>query len=267
VTPALPRPLVASRAAILGAAAACAVILAALAVFWWQRHTIAALRRDLGAAALAASNADAARDSTRRLTLARDVLADSLAIVQRRAVQAVQTADALDRALGLERVARLELTATVRELRAHVAGTGPVVSGSGGALSQTFDVDSAPYHVRASVTLAPPPATGSLDLAVMLRPIPLAARLGCGAADARGIRPASVSIVGPVWATVVVGAVTQAPEVCRSPALTAAAGDTRSTWRKLVDRVGVSAGVAAVRAPDGHVYAGPGALAGVKIWP
>jgi hypothetical protein len=267
VTPALPLPIVRNRAAILVAAAVCAVILAALGVFWWQRHTIAALRREAAAAALANSNTIAAHDTTRRLALPRGVLPDSLAAVQRLVTQLRQESDALDRALGLERTARLDLTATVRALRASATGHGPVTAGAGGALSQTFDVDSAPYHVRAAVTLAPPPATGSIDLAVRLDPITIAPRLGCGPADAHGIRPASVTVVGPAWATITVGAVEQAPEVCRSPALVAAAGDTRSTWRKLVDRVGVSAGVAAVRAPDGHVYAGPGALAGVKVWP
>lgn len=221
------------------------------------------------AAALRGDSLEAAHDTTRRLSLSRRdslrLLGDSLAGVQRRAVQQGQRQDALDRALGLERVALSELRATVARLDARLASTGAVRDDSAtGARSATFDVQEPPYRGTAAVELPPPPAAGTLRLALALDPIALTARMGCSPAGDDGIRPATVTVTGPPWARVELGRVEQDPGLCRSPALEG----TRGRWVALRPYVGVGYGLLAPGGPGG-VTTGWAASAGVGLvlWP
>lgn len=249
-----------------------AVAFAAVCGLAWQRVKYDRLEKRAGVLALAVSNDSAARDSTRRLTLAVGTLSDSLQAVQRLAVQTMAARDSLDDALKLERKALTTATATIRSLAVSRGGSRVVTvtpaSEPGGSprYSQRFAVDSTPYHVTADVSLGAPPDSGRIALAVRVDPLTLETRLGCGPANGAGIRAASVTLVGPAWATLTLGRVEQTADVCRSPALEPPGGDGRSWFRKLTDRVGVSAGYGIVSA-GGSIHAGPAAIAGVKVWP
>jgi len=99
---------------------------------------------------------------------------------------------------------------------------------------------------------------------VRLDTLALELRVGCGGAGREGVRPASVKMVAPAWASVRLGRVEQAAEVCGIRG----ANSTSGRWgrvRRLVERVGVDN--AAVRVPGGTVVAGAGVGLGVRIWP
>lgn len=168
-------------------------------------------------AALARDSAEAAADSTRGASArVHAVLGAELAAVQRRAVQQRQRADSLDRALGLERRARVLV-----ELRAdslHAVATAAVTADSADSVRRArFEVREPPYTATADVALPRPPATGRLSLRVGLDPAPLELRIGCGTARG-GIRPATVTAVGPRWLAFKLAAVEQDPAVCQAPA-------------------------------------------------
>lgn len=202
--------------------AACAALVVglgvALAVLVHQRNDA---RAEYARASLDVSNARAAADTTRV------VVVDSLTrVVERLAVQRVQTPDAVDRRVGRERVALDSLQAVVRALRAIAPSSGDVVTvtnTTGDTVRRgVFDVRDPPYTARAVVEL-PPRGRGSIDLSVTLDTIPLTIRPSCGPADANGIRPAAVSVAAPAWVSVGLVRVEQSPDLCRSPALERAA--------------------------------------------
>ena len=254
----------------------------ALALFvWWGASRLVAMQREeerAARAALVKDTLEAARDTTRAVRLigtGGKSLFDSLRVVERRAVQTAQQADALDRALKSERVVRDRLEATIADLRSSaVAETVFVADGAsvGGAaasvrvLRATFDVRQAPYRVQADVTLAEPPARGRMDVRVALDTLGLELRVGCGAAGPEGVRPASVSVAGPSWASVRLGRVDQAPGVC-APGVNSREGTTRSVLRRFVERFGLTVGYAAARTPSGTVVAGPAVGVGFRVWP
>lgn len=244
---------------------AAVILVAAFGVRSWQLDRA---RKDLGAAALEADTLRASLDSTRVVNVG---LGDTLRTVQRQAIQVAAERDAIDKALGLERIARVQLTAKVATLEAHATSSAPVTESVEGVRSAKFVVDSAPYFVQATVELPRPPGAGSIALSVNLDPIPLEARQGCGPANAAGIRSAFLTVTGPAWATVNLDRVEQDPGLCRSPALEPVHGDGRAWWRKLVDRVGISAGLGATAGVDvtgkPNVVAGATIVAGVKVWP
>lgn len=168
-------------------------------------------------AALARDSAEAVADSTRAASArVQAVLGAELAGVQRRAVQQRQRADSLDRALGLERRARVQV-----ELRAdslHAVATAAVTADSADSVRRArFDVREPPYTATADVALPRPPGSGSLSLRVGLDPAPLELRIGCGAPRG-GIRPATVTAVGPRWLAFELASVEQDPAVCQAPA-------------------------------------------------
>ena len=217
-------------------------------------------------AALLADTLQAARDTTRTLHMDVGVLGDSLRVVERRAIQTAQKADALDQALGLERVAREQFTAQVSGLRATVGADTVFVDRSDGERRAAFDLRQVPYRVHAEVALPPAPGRGSMDVRVTLDSLALELRVGCGAANASGVRPASASVVAPAWATVRLDRVEQAPGVCAARVQHPGAG----RWSALVsilERFGVSVAYVAARAPTGTVVAGPGVAAGFRVWP
>lgn len=167
-------------------------------------------------AALARDSAEAAADSTRAASArVQAVLGAELAAVQRRAVQQRQRADSLDHALGLERRARVLV-----ELRADsllAVATAAVTADSADSVRRArFEVREPPYTATADVALPRPPASGSLSLRVGLDPAPLELRIGCGT-PREGIRPATVTAVGPRWLSLDLAAVEQDPAVCQAP--------------------------------------------------
>ena len=129
-----------------------------------------------------------------------------------------------------------------------------------------FDTRQTPYTVHADVSLPEPPAVGRMDVSVELDTLALEVRVGCGDALSEGVRPASVTVVGPAWAVMRLSKVEQAPSVCSAPPR----GTDGQRWSglvRLVERFGVSAGYAAARTSTGTVVAGPGLVAGFRIWP
>jgi hypothetical protein len=225
-------------------------------------------------AVLAQDSVEAARDTSRALSI-EGVLGDSLRAAQRRAMQVEQRADKLDATLKLERVAREQLEASVVALRATVKSDSAVDDTTGvgerratgdGVRRAGFDLRQEPYTVHADVSLPKPPARGSMNVSVELDTLPLDVRVGCGDAGIEGVRPASVTVVGPAWAMVRLSRVEQAPSVCSD---SRRATETKRWYalRRFVERFGVSVGYAAARTPSGTVFAGPGLAAGFRLWP
>ena len=148
----------------------------------------------------------AVTDTSRHIQMDVAAIGDSLRLVERRALQVVQRADALDRALSRERVE------------------------------------------------------------VQLDTLALELRVGSAAAGREGVRPASVNVVAPPSASVRLGRVEEAPEVCGIRGANSTSGQWASV-RRLVERVCVSVGYSALRAPAGTVVPGVGVGLGVRIWP
>lgn len=166
-------------------------------------------------AAVARDSAEAASDSTRAVSArVQATLGAELAAVQRRAIQQRQRADSLDRALGLERRARVLV-----ELRADsllAVATAVVTADSADSVRRArFEVREVPYTATADVVLPRPPTKGRLSLRVGLDPAPLELRIGCGA-PREGIRPATVTAVGPPWLSLALTSVEQDPAVCQA---------------------------------------------------
>lgn len=189
-------------------------------------------------AALDAVNARAAAETTRV------VLLDSVhRVVDRAALQVAQRPDAVDRAIGGQRMALDSLRAVISALRVtgarssgnvtlvapprlrgdSTAAGAPADSGSAMVRRAVFDVRQAPYTAHAVVEL-PGSGRGSIDLSVQLDTLALTVRASCGDVDPNGIRPARVAVAGPPWAVVQLARVEQDPDVCRSPALEQAKG-------------------------------------------
>jgi hypothetical protein len=224
-------------------------------------------------AVLAQDTVEASRDTSRALSID-GVLGGSLRAAQRRAIQVEQRADKLDATLKLERVAREQLEASVVALRTTVkSDTVYVTRGEGMGRSAgdsvrraAFDLRHAPYTVHADVSLPEPPASGRMDVSVELDTLALDVRIDCSAAGSEGVRPASVIVVGPAWALLRLSRVEQVPSVCSASPRTTGSG----RWSGLVrflERFGVSAGYAAARSSSGTVVAGPGLVAGFRVWP
>ena len=190
-----------------------------------EESRLARERERTGAAVLAASNLVAERDSTRQVGQANArvarMLGDSLGVVERRVRQVAQRADALDRALGRERVARYAAVAVVDSLSRVVAASVDTSANehAGDVRVAKFNLRNPPYTVDADVAMPAPPDSARIQLRIGLDPIPIDTRVSCGPADAGGIREAMVSVATPKWASVRIGAVEQAAGVCASPAL------------------------------------------------
>jgi len=236
----------------------------------------------LDRAQTAADTLVASRDSTRLLSLKLAWLGDSMAVVERRAVQVDQRADALDRALGVERAARDSVVASIASYRGVVRSDTVVVSvadpaGEAGRLlaaapgqagldsirQGTFDLRQAPYTVHATVALPVPPERGTMEIGIDLDTLWLEVRLGCGAPNGSGVRAATAIVSGPSWAGIQLGRVEQAPGVCNA----AAVRDGSGPVRRALSRVGVSVGYVAGVTNQGKIFAGPGVIFGVRLWP
>ena len=192
-----------------------AVLLAALG---FQSCRLRQEQQRVGEALLRVDSLEAVADTTRAVAVqVQSLLGDSIRGVERRVIQEKQRADALDRALGRERIARATVTATVDSLRTILMASGDT-TGADSVRRIAFVVDTVPYTGTADVTI-PPLAPATLDLRLRLAPIPLGLRLGCGTA-VNGIRPATATAIGPSWATLSLDSLSQSPDLCASPALT-----------------------------------------------
>lgn len=213
-----------------------------------EQARIASVRRHALVAALEVSNLAAQRDSTRNAAIdnrrVANVLGDSLRLAEIRVVQVTQHSDALDKALGRERVARYVDKVAVDSLRRVVRAMSTDLQRSEAGGVQTvrsafFDIRQEPYTVAAQVDIPPPPDSARIELHVAIDPVPIEARVSCSTADGQGIRTASVSASSPTWATVRFGRVEQSPEVCGSPALKSAVQSHRGPFsRRLLLGVG-----------------------------
>jgi hypothetical protein len=186
-----------------------------------EERRLGAQRRRVAAAMLVVSNEGAARDTTRDVATQNarvaKLLGDSLRMVEKQVVQVSQKRDALDRALGRERVARYSATAVVDSLERVVAVKDSVVRDAARDVRiARFDVREEPYTIAAEVELPPTPDSAKMRVKVAVDPIPIEARVTC-AEIGRGAREAAVSVRTPAWATVRIGTVSQSPEVCAAP--------------------------------------------------
>lgn len=197
------------RAGVIGALLA---LLVALPIAWNHEQ---GLNRMIG---LERDGREAQADTTRRLALALHVLADGTQAVQRRVVQEQQRADALDRALGLERKARFGLGIQVAKL--DTSGTAAQRAGDQPDV-RYIDLDikasrTQPFTLRGTIVSYPLPQPAHWDLTLALEPIPLRARLGCGAPvrENNGVRPAQFTVEAPAWARVTIENATQDDAIC-----------------------------------------------------
>jgi hypothetical protein len=192
------------------------VLFIAVAIFAWRLRAAHAETERL---ALERSNAVARETPSRALTEAelaaiRSVVKEEVTGATRPIVQAPQRNDALDRALAQDRAVLTALTASIAALAAHTTSTSAVTTDSSDARKASFDVTQPPYTVHADVTLPRPPGHGVLDVGVELEPAHLMPRIGCGKADANGIRPALTTVIGPPWLTIVIDSGSQDPAIC-----------------------------------------------------
>lgn len=127
-----------------------------------------------------------------------------------------------------------------------------------------FDIRQPPYTVHASVALPPAPAAGTMALHVSLDTLRIELRLGCGRANAAGIRAATTTAAGPPWAAIQLTRVEQSPDICAS------LGVPESRWapfERAFSRVGFSVGYVAGVGSHNVAFSGVGAMVGVRIWP
>lgn len=218
---------------------------------------------------------EASTDKTRTLKLANGVLARGSAAVQRRAVQAEQRGDSIDKALKLERklkvdafgsVARVTLGGAVTRVSVSSIGTNdrtpaPRSDTLATLAREASSIDSLHFRARpytvAGAIFHRPPAPDSLELAIDLDTVPIGIRASCGAKNANGIRAAELTAITPDWFHVELSNVSQAPELCNPRPKS-----WRASWLSLEglrDRLGVVAGVDAIGKPR--------LVAGVRLWP
>jgi hypothetical protein len=118
-----------------------------------EEWRLGAQRRRVAAAMLVVSNESAERDTTRDVAThnarVAKLLGDSLRMVEKQVVQVSQKRDALDRALGRERVARYSATAVVDSLERFVAAKDSVVRDAAREVRiARFDVREEPFYDR-----------------------------------------------------------------------------------------------------------------------
>lgn len=240
------------------------------ALLWLQTCRLADAKADARRAGFSVDSLEAVNDTTRTALLsAQDssrLLGDSLAIAQRRAVQAEQRRDALDRALGVERIATARLSARVASLTTTVTSSEPTRV-TEDSVRATFTKRQPPYTVTADVALPLTPAPGRLSLSIGLDPIPLEVRPSCGPRNAQGVRSAQWTVTGPAWATFTLADVQQDPELCNPTERGARRGFSANVLGFLRDRTGVGPSYGVILAGDGRVHHGFGVAAIVRLWP
>lgn len=198
------------------------VLVGALAWSRWQLHREQQAHEN---AALAASNAIAERDISRKAVLsaadAMKILGDSLAAYERLGVQragGVKT-DALDKATGRTTVVKGGITVKPGTISTTTTSSQPTTTDALDIRVAVFHVDSSGaragprYVADARVQVPRPPAAASLTLGVKLSPIALAPRIQCGNA-VDGIRPATMAVIAPVGVDITVEPLELNARVC-----------------------------------------------------
>lgn len=215
---------------------------------------------------LALSNEKAAHDTTRALA-GRELAAvhksygDSLTAVTKRIEQHPQQRDAVSNALGTRSAGSLGIgvggkTATGT---AAASSTASVVHCDSCARVATFDVRAAPFTSHADVTIRSS-GRDSITLRTTLDRATLTARLECGEPE-RGVRPASLVVVGPPWLASTVEGGQLEPRVC-NPDL----GKTTRHWH-----LGLTGGYGILAERDSarvwRIHSGPSVTVGVTWTP
>lgn len=187
------------------------VLLIAGMALAWQQHRLAEAREARIDAELAADSAEAASDSTREVL--QDAFDTNLRYYQRRIVQVREmTADSVEDELRTDPRFRGDVTARVDTLIADVEGE---TDATRAVRAANFSGYQRPYTFRADVKI-PPAGTDAptMHLEVLLDPVPLRIRVGCGDAPGRKVRPAQATVRGPDWATTRLDSLRQSAEVC-----------------------------------------------------
>lgn len=196
----------------LRSAAIGAVVTASLLVpLGLQRY--GSLNREVG---LERDRREAASDTTRRLVLALNVLADGTQALQRRAVQEKPRADRLDVAAHQTPAALVGLVIDIPKVDTTARGTS--TDETGGVRDISFDsVKVGPFVLWADITSPPAPQSPIGHFAVGLADsMKVQVRLGCGEPDRmnNGVRPASVIVTVPKWTHAKLEIPRLEPEVC-----------------------------------------------------
>lgn len=158
-------------------------------------------KRDL---ALKLDRAIAEQDTTRQV-------GDSW---MRRAVQAEAQVTKLEDSLKLKPkvVVRTEIQFDTVE----VGGSAPVTEVEGARIASWAGLYRAPVTANVNVVLPPPPNVGTIDLMVVVDPIPIETRVTCSEvrSDTTSIYSATVLVKGPPWARISIDSTAQDPDVC-----------------------------------------------------
>lgn len=194
---------------MLGALITVAVILPNV----WVREQ--RLKREAG---LVRDSLEAVRDTTRRLTLDRSVLHDSLSLYQRRVLQVAQENDSLDRALRVQRKAKAEVTVAIAPIEMQ-GESAPTTDSADIRVIAYRNIRRGPVTIDSLFVRSPPlPAPAAMWLWARVEPIPLGIRLQCGLKETDGIRPAHATVRAPRWATARIDSLEADPDVCNPPA-------------------------------------------------
>ena len=213
--------------------------------------------------ALYSENLAAMQDTSRRLLIRVSTLGESLAITERRAMQREQREDALDKALRLERRARVAAVLEVPRVTGKVGGEVAAASDSGRSTDDVrrahFRLEETWYDGSADVALPRAPGRPALSLDLGMRPIPLEVRISCSARSGTGVAGASASVTAPRWARLTLTSVEQDPAVCSRAAMAARQGLTTLLRERLAVVIGY--GITAGEWKPGGVVA-----AGIRLW-
>ena len=177
------------------------VLVLGASVLLWAAVRIAGLAHDARANGLRADALEAQLDTSRT----------AFGVTLRRAVQSELEADSLSLALKSRPI--LHAPIEVRRDTIRLVDTVVVTEAASGAREATFARQGDGWDASGSVSLPTPPAQGVVRLTVALAPIPLVAGLVCGA-PVGGIRPASITVSGPTWTRLQLGASQVTPEAC-----------------------------------------------------
>ena len=134
---------------------------------------------------------------------------------QRRAVQMELEKDEIDRQLGQESAARIQVAAQFESFRDSLTSVTPVTEDpTSGIRSATFEKRQPPFTIHATVNLPKPPTTATGLFTVDLGPLLFGVRIGCNLESQREFKPATVTLDMPDWIRPTITSVEQDPNVC-----------------------------------------------------
>ena len=137
----------------------------------------------------------------------------------RRAVQMNLERDAISKKLKTESQARINaefLVASVMDTVNAMMAYGEEDSDS--TLTVDFSGYKEPFTVKGLVSMNLTSNEANVQYGVQMDPLKVKVRLECGTLVKNGIRPASVLISTPSWASVVLDTVAQSSNICSPPA-------------------------------------------------